>query len=71
MRRLVAVAIVGLVVAGCAVTSIGIAHLNSDKVVVKAGYKTPSQKAFDRAAMGCAVQDNVAQPVSTQCVDEA
>ena len=71
MRYLLAVAIVGLAVAGCAATSIGIAHLDSDKVVVKAGYKTPSQKVFDRAATGCAVHDKVAQPVSTECVDEA
>lgn len=65
------VAIVGLAVAGCAVTAIGIAHLDSDKVIVEAGYKTPSQKVFDRAAMGCAVHDKVAQLVSTECVDKA
>ena len=71
MRYLLAVGIAGLAVSGCAATSIGIAHLESDKVTVKAGYKTPSQRVFDAATKGCAAYDKVAQPLSTDCVDEA
>lgn len=70
MKRLLAVAIVALAVAGCAEASIAISHLDVDKVTVKAGYLTPSQRVFDAAAKGCESHGKVAQPLNTECLNE-
>ena len=71
MRRLLAVAIAALAVAGCAEGSIAISHLDVDKVTVKAGYLTPSQRVFNVAAQGCASHEKVAQPLNVECVNES
>ena len=71
MRRLLALGIVALAVAGCAEASIAISHLDVDKVTVKAGYLTPSQRVFNAAAKGCATHGKVAQPTGTDCVNES
>ena len=69
MKRLLAVAIAALAVAGCAEAAITISHLDVDKVTVKAGYLTPSQRVFDVAANGCAAHEKVAQPLNVECVN--
>ena len=71
MRRLLTVGIVGLAVAGCAEASIAITHLETDEVIIKAGYLTPSQRVFDAAAKGCAAHGKVAQPISVECLGES
>lgn len=71
MKRLLAVAIAALAVAGCAEAAITISHLDVDKVTVKAGYLTPSQRVFNAAAKGCAAHEKVAQPLNVDCANES
>ena len=71
MKRLLAVAIAALAVAGCAEAAITISHLDVDKVTVKAGYLTPSQRDFNAAAKGCAAHEKVAQPLNVDCANES
>ena len=71
MKRLLAVGIVCLAVAGCAQSASVVEHLDSGNVVVKAGYLTKEQRVWNAAERGCAVHGKVAQPTKVQCQDEA
>ena len=52
MKRLLAVGIVGLIVAGCAESASVVEHLDSGNVIVKAGYLTKEQRVWSAAERG-------------------
>ena len=70
MKRLLAVGIVVLLVAGCAQSASVVEHLESGNVIVKAGYLTKEQRVWNAAERGCAVHGKVAQPTGVQCKNE-
>ena len=70
MKRLLAVGIVVLLVAGCAQSASVVEHLESGNVIVKAGYLTNEQRVWNAAERGCAVHGKVAQPTGVRCKDE-
>ena len=71
MRRLMIIGIVALAVAGCAESASLVEHLDSDRIVVKAGYLTEEHRVWNAAKRGCAVHGKVAQPVKMECKDES
>ena len=68
MKRLLALGVCLLAASGCA-TDVGIADLETDKVIVRAGEFASDEAVMAEARRGCAIHKRTARAISATCID--